>query len=220
MFEGFNDLTIKYFNAIRIENSRDAYKKNELNYQEGVKAPLEEMYYELYNYFLRLDSDLAASKRRCISSAYNDARFSKGEPIKEYLYIRFKLATPDKKNAVGFYFDASLDGYSYGLNIYKMNASGMERVRGKLLEDKKCSKKIIEAFNTVKPLDIYGEKYNRCNYPNEDKILQDWLERKNVTFMHNEPINPVFFKRQLLEDMISTYDEMKDVYFLLKEALK
>ena len=80
------------------------------------------MYYELYNYFGKLDSDLLSNKRRCLSSAYNDARFSKDAPIKEYFYLRFKLATINKKNAPGFFFDASLTGYRFGLNIYHSDA--------------------------------------------------------------------------------------------------
>ena len=51
MFQGFNESTVKYFEAIRKENSRSNYKANESLYLEGVKEPLEELYYELFNYF-------------------------------------------------------------------------------------------------------------------------------------------------------------------------
>ena len=71
MFQGFNEATIKYFEAIRRENSKSNYKANEQYYFEGVKDPLEELYYELFNYFGTVDGQLLSSKRRCISSAYN-----------------------------------------------------------------------------------------------------------------------------------------------------
>ena len=86
MFQGFNEATIKYYEAIRRENSRSNYKTYESLYFEGVKQPLEELYYELFNYFSNVDNALLGSKRRCISSAYNDARFCREEPIKEYLF--------------------------------------------------------------------------------------------------------------------------------------
>lgn len=45
MFQGFNDSTLKYYQAIRRENSKKTYKENEPLYLKGVKYPLEEMYY-------------------------------------------------------------------------------------------------------------------------------------------------------------------------------
>lgn len=129
MFQGFNEATIKYFEAIRKENSKSTYKACESLYMEGVKEPLEELYYELFNYFGGVDSQLLSSKRRCISSAYNDARFCKEEPVKEYLYLRFKLDKGDKKSAPGFFLDASLEGYRYGLSIYKPETKDMEKIR-------------------------------------------------------------------------------------------
>lgn len=117
-------------------------------YLEGVKYPLEELYYELYSYFSKIDSDLLTNKRRSISSAYNDARFCSDNPIKEYFYIRFKKDTANKKNALGFFFDASLDGYKFGLNIYNLDARGMEKIRDYILDNKHYSKEIIE--NSIK----------------------------------------------------------------------
>lgn len=219
MFQGFNDFTLKYYEAIRKENCKNAYKENELLYLEGVKYPLEELYCEWYSYFSRFDSDLLGSKRRCISSAYNDARFCGGAPIKEYFYIRFKLDKPDKKNALGFFFDASLDGYKYGLNIYNSDARGMEKIRDHLLNNKSSAKKIIEDFNEAGLLEAQGEKYKRAYYPGEDIVLQDWLERRKISFIREESLNAVFYKREFLECMLAAFDSAKDVYFMLKKVL-
>ncbi len=90
MFQGFNESTIRYYEAIRKENSKEVHNENKQEFLEGVKYPLEDLYFELFNYFSRFDSDLLSDKRRCISSAYNDARFCREAPIKEYFYIRFK----------------------------------------------------------------------------------------------------------------------------------
>lgn len=75
MFEGFNESTIGYYQAIRRNNCKNTHQENEVLYLDGVNYPLEELYYELYSYFSKVDSDLLSNKRRCISSAYNDARF-------------------------------------------------------------------------------------------------------------------------------------------------
>ena len=104
MFQGFNESTIKYYKAIRKENCKKVYLENQQLYLEGVKIPLDELYFELYNYFNGVDRDLLSNRRRCISSAYNDARFCCGTPIKEYFYIRFKLSKVNKKKRIGSFF--------------------------------------------------------------------------------------------------------------------
>ncbi|MCI8364514.1 MAG: DUF2461 domain-containing protein [Eubacterium sp.] len=219
MFQGFNNSTIKYFEAIKKENSKSIFLENNVHYLEGIKYPLEELYYELYSYFSRLDSDLLSSKRRCISSAYNDARFCNGKPMKEYFYIRFKLNRADKKNEVGFFFDASLDGYKFGLNIYHMNAGGMEKIRQYMLCNKRNITKTIKEFNATNLLEVYGEKYVKSNYPNENKVLQEWLEKKNLSYIHEEPLNQMFYDREILNTILWAFDSVKNVYMMLKEAL-
>ena len=95
MFEGLNESTIGYYQAISRSNCKNTHQENQVLYLEGVKYPLEELYYEPYSYFSKIDSDLLTNK----------------------------------KNALGFFFDASLDGYKVGLNIYNLDARGMEKIR-------------------------------------------------------------------------------------------
>ncbi len=219
MFEGFNEATIKYYQAIRKENSKSVHKENEFLYLEGIKKPLEEMYFELEHYFSGIDVSLLSSKRRCLSSAYQDARFCRETPIKEYFYIRFKLDRSDKKNKPGFFFDASLDGYKYGLSIYDMDAGGMEKIRYHILDNKNSAKKVIENFNAAGLLHVQGEPYKRAHYQEEDAVLRDWLERKRISFLREGELGRSFFEREILNRMMAAFDSVKDVYFMLKEAL-
>ncbi len=217
MFQGFNESTIMYYKAVRKENCKKVYQDNEQLYIEGVKIPLDELYFELYNYFNSIDSDLLSNKKRCVSSAYNDARFCCGIPIKEYFYIRFKLNR--KKNALGFFFDASLDGYKYGLNIYNQDTSGTNKIREYILDNKYYAKKVIKDFNEARLLEIHGEKYKKAFYPKEDIILQEWLERKRISCIHEENLSAVFYRREILNLIFLAFDSAKEVYFMLKEAL-
>jgi uncharacterized protein (DUF2461 family) len=219
MFQGFNEYTTRYYEAIRKENCKNVHKENDRLYLEGVKYPLEELYFELYNYFDRVDDDLLSNKRMCISSAYNDARFCRESPIKEYFYIRFKLDKTNKKNALGFFFDASLAGYKYGLNIYNQDARGMDKIRDYILDNKHFVKDVTNKFNETNLLEMQGEKYKKGYYPEEDIILQEWLERKRISFIHEERLSSIFYERELLERILSAFDSVIDIYFMLKEAL-
>ena len=195
MFQGFNESTIMYYKAIHKENSKKVYQDNEQLYLEGVKFPLDELYFELYNYFNGVDRDLLSNRRRCISSAYNDARFCCETPIKEYFYIRFKLNRMNKKNALGFFFDASLDGYKYGLNIYNPDANGMNKIREYILDNKHYAKRVIEDFNEACLLEIQGENIKRNII--QKKILfykNGWNAREFLA--HMKKILVPFFMRE------------------------
>lgn len=219
MFEGFNDSTIGYYQAISRNNCKKTYQENQVLYLEGVKYPLEELYYELYSYFSKVDSDLLSNKRRCISCVYNDARFCSDAPIKEYFYIRFKLDKANKKNALGFFFDASLTGYKFGLTIYNLDARGMEKIRDYISDNKHFAKEIFEKFNKAGLLEVRGEKYKRAYYPDEHAVLQEWLERKKISFVHEDELSNVFYGRDMLNRILAAFDSARDVYFMLKEAL-
>lgn len=219
MFEGFNESTIGYYQAIKKDNCKNTHKENEKLYLFGVKYPLEELYYELYNYFNKLDSDLLSNKRRCISSAYNDARFCRDSLIKEYFYIRFKLEKANKKNQLGFFFDASLSGYKFGMNIYNSDARGMEKIRNYILDNRHFAEEVVERFNEAGLLEVQGEKYKRENYSENDSVLREWLERKRISFVHKDELSSIFYRRDMLECILAAFDSVRDVYFMLKEAL-
>ena len=78
---------------------------------------------------------------------------------------------------------------------------------------------LIETFNETNLLEIQGEKYKRTYYPKEDIILQEWLERKRISFTHEENLSAVFYQREILDHIFSAFDSVKEVYFMLKEAL-
>lgn len=61
MFQGFNESTIMYYTAIRKENSKKVYQDNEQLYLEGARVPLDELYFELYNYFNGVDRGLLSN---------------------------------------------------------------------------------------------------------------------------------------------------------------
>lgn len=219
MFEGFNGSTVRYFQAISMDNRKSTHRENQQLYLDGVKRPLEELYEELYTYFSKVDGDLLSNKRRCISTAYNDARFCRDAPMKEYFYIRFQAETARRKNILGFFLDASLSGYSFGLALYHADAGGMERIRDAILDNRQSAQKTIERFQRAGLLEVRGEKYKRPCYPEENEVLREWLERRSLSFVRGEALDRVFFERELLYRILTAFDSAREPYFMIKEAL-
>lgn len=221
MFEGFNSFTIQYFTELERNNSKIFFRENMDLFNEGIKEPLEQLYYELSNFIMSYDPDLTTEKRRCISSPYNDARFCTGKPIKEYFYIRFRISQSlqNKNNILGLFFDASKSRYKYGINIYNLNTHGMSLVRNAILDDRNKAEKLIRRTNKIEGMQVYGTEYLKDHYLEESDVLKTWLNKKNICFMHCADINNIFFDRQLYNIIVNDFIKLKGVYFFLKKAL-
>ena len=77
------------------------------------------------------------------------------------------------------------------------------------MDNKHFPNKLIEAFNNTSLLEIQCEKYKKAYYPDEDIVLQKWLERKRI----------YFYKREILDYIFCAFDSINEVYFMLNEAL-
>ena len=87
------------------------------------------------------------------------------------------------------------------------------------MDNKHYANRVIQDFNEASLLEIHGEKYRKAYYPKEDIILQEWLERKRISFTHVENLSAVFYEREILNCIFSAFDSVREVYFMLKEAL-
>jgi hypothetical protein len=94
-----------------------------------------------------------------------------------------------------------------------------EATVGYILDNKHYAKEVIEKFNNSRLLEVQGEKYKRAYYPDENAVLREWLERKRISFLHEDELSNVFYERDMLNFILATFDSVQDVYFMLKEAL-
>ena len=69
-------------------------------------------------------------------------------------------------------------------------------------------------------MEVRGDKYKKAYYPNENAVLQEWLERKRISFVHEDELSNFFYGRDMLNCILTAFDSMQDVYFMLKEALQ
>ena len=57
-------------------------------------------------------------------------------------------------------------------------------------------------------------------FPDENAVLQEWLERKKISFVYEDELSNVFYERDMLNCILNAFDSVQDVYFMLKEALQ
>lgn len=220
MFDGFNDMTMKYLELISKHNNKEAFDSNRLLYDQGIKVPCEQLFCELSLFFSSIDPDLIICKRRCLSTPYNDARFCAQRPMKEYFYVRFKTGHSKPENTLGFFFDASQFCYRYGLNIYHLNSRGMEKIRHHMLNNRRKADLLIKEFRSIRSLQLVGQPYVKDHFAGENGAIKEWLNMKTISFHRIEEVNHLFFERVLVDILMDEYTKIIDLYFFIKDALK
>ena len=87
------------------------------------------------------------------------------------------------------------------------------------MDNRNFAKGVIEKFNESGLLGCREKNIKRACYPEEDVILREWLERRRISFVHEDELKRCVFGRDMLECMLAGFDSVQDVYFMLKEAL-
>ena len=215
MFHGFPKELIPFWLELSLNNTIEALPENKRRYDEVVGKPLRELFDALVPTITAIHPALEVKPSRCISSPYTDRRFSHDTPLKEYVYLRFRLLNREN-DVVGFYFDMGLSHYGYGLRAYNSTAEGMQALREKLIErlpeaEKALANATENGFKSVDTL------YKRDHFPVlPDGIVKEVLNRKSFCLEKTMPVGEAVFSPALADELSRGYMELKPLFELIK----
>lgn len=216
MFNGFNKETISVLDSLKFNNNKIYYNSIKERYAENITKPLKLLSEALICVLGEIDNDLVLNTRYCVSTPFSDARFNKAKPIKEYVYLRYRVNPHKSSNVFGYFFDASPEGMKYGLKVYKASHRGICDIGDLLLWEN------LELLNALKgrgySLMMGGDNEYEERFEKID-LEKEWVARNEFMLYKHSKIEDVFFKRELFEKISEDFFELKDIYFILKEAL-
>ena len=217
-FTGFPKEFADFLFSLQFNNTIDMLPDNKPVYKRLVTEPLTLLFHALTLQALSVSESLVTKQSKCVSTMYNDMRFSKSTPLKGYMYIRFREPYVEK-DILGLYFDMGNDYYSYGIRIYKQTSAGMDRIRENAINNCKEFTRELENMNKT-GMTIIGDKYAKDRYPEiTNVILKDLLNKKGFYIGQNHPINESVFDGRLQCEIADAYAGLKKMYSLLKKSL-
>ena len=217
-FNGFPKEITEFLFSLQFKNNTEFLSENKILYKKLITEPLTSFYYAIHEDALSVSDTLITRPSRCISSMYNDMRFSRNTPLKEYMYIRF-VESSYKNNILGLYFDMGRENYSYGLRVYKQTSSGMDKIRTGIIENRKCFSQELNRLDSLN-LKIKSNQFAKDHYPSEKSgEMKTLLNSKNFYISCECPINETVFKGNLINEVSQAYHEMAKIYSLLKTSL-
>lgn len=218
-FSGFDAKTNDYFFEATLDNTRAFFERNRQIFTDYVKAPLSELHEELVPTALEIDSGICTVRTRCISKAFNDFRYAgKTTPVKTYCYLHFCATVPNEsEDTPGLFFDASYDGYRYGFCVYHNTNVGMVKIRDYILKNKAEFKKIISKLSGYC---LVGEDYKKDHYPDEQKSINLYLNKKYFYLCKEFEPNDRYFSPKLADELKSAFLELAPMYKFVSAALR
>jgi uncharacterized protein (TIGR02453 family) len=216
---GFSIKTIKFFNDIKCNNDKLYFNKIKSEYDLYVKYPLMELYNQLIGPLMEFDGQMEYRLSKCISSPYTDARFCRSNPIKEYMYLRFKLTRDRKTNIPGFYFDASADLIRFGIKLYNATSDGMFKIKNYITENQTQFRKVILKIENQKTFIVEGNPFKKDHYPAYNEPVKKWLNFRDINVYYALKDRDLFFRPGLAKTINETFAFLQPLFKIMKTSL-
>jgi len=218
-FDGFPRDFADFLFSLRFRNTIDLLPENKVIYKRLITDPLTLLFYDLTQTALSVSDSLVIKPSKCVSTMYNDMRFSRATPLKEYMYVRFRELEREK-DIIGLYFDMGCEGYSYGIRIYNQTSEGMAGIREGALAKRRDFERELEELYRLGMM-IVGDKYAKDHYPEiKYKTVKELLNMRNFHICWYRAINEAVFSQALLEEISGAYTKLGALFALLKQSLR
>lgn len=212
MFQGYSQETFEFFMAIRFNNNREFFQSSRDWYLRAVRNPSLALAETLDPVVAAIDDGIERRPNRVVSRINRDTRFSRDKsPYRDYIWLSFKRPTEQKSATMGFYFDVSDEGASYGMGFYGDNRPLMDALRQKLAADPETFLEIWRPLE--KKYSLYANTYKRMAVPeNIPPEIENWYRARGF-YIARSIRDFDLIKSPALADVIRAgFEEMAPLY--------
>lgn len=213
-FTGFPRQLQEFLLELRVSNTIEMLEENRVKYIKILSNPLKALHAALIPTVMEINPSFDLNPTKCISSMYSDSRFAPKHPLREYVYLRFKVYGKSR-DIPGLFFDMGLDSFAYGLRIYEQTTEGMNKLRDKVLKN-------IPAFDNAltrvfdEGFIIKGVKYKNDHYPHmADLPSKELLNYRFFYLGKEEPLSSVLYSEELIEVIQKGFLDLREMLYLI-----
>ncbi len=212
--------TLDFLFENRLQNSKAWYDEHHDDYVEYVRRPLEDLVIALTPAIMEIDDHMICEPKvnKSISRVRRDTRFSKDKSLyRDTAWVSFMRDKKLYHGLPGFFFEFSPRGFRYGCGYYMASPDSMDMFRTLIINGDKSFTAALEAYENQDVFGFEGELYKKNRYPDKSEQLQNWLNRKNVDFIHNSVDFDLLFSENLYKTLSEDFMLLKPIYdFLIK----
>lgn len=213
--------TLTFLAENREHNNKDWFHDNRPAYMKGVLEPLIELVEAITPTMLDIDPWFETSPKvgKTISRIYRDTRFSRDKSLyRDSMWCGFARPKTGNEIRPGFFLEFSPYRFRYGCGFYQASTEKMRSMREKILDDTLSFQQAQSAFTNQSVFQMEGETFKKAHYRDQPLEKQNWLERRNIYFVHNSVDFPWLFSHDLASHLGEKFAFLKPVYEFLRDA--
>ena len=218
----FTKQTLDFLFENRLHDSKVWFEEHKEDYNRLVLGPLQELVRELTPSMLKIDARFTTEPRvdKTICRIRRDTRYSRDKSLyRDAMWIIFKEGKMHGTEVPGVYFEINGSGFCYGCGFYNASTGYMNTMRELILKGDRVFKKARSVYEAQSVFKMEGEKFKRQHYPSQSPQLQDWLDRRGISFIAESKDFDLLFSDCLAQKLIADYELLTPIYdFLLYTA--
>lgn len=206
MFQGFRPETIDFLWGIKFNNQKSWFEAHKKEYLEYLYEPMKALGAAVYAPLQQVPG-MALH----VSRIYRDARYARGLPYKDSLWLSVRHDQGYWAEAPCLYFDLHPDYYSYGFGVIYPRAEAMQRFREMLDARPDEFLTLVEQVQKEVGLPITGDSYKRRKSCADPRI-EPYYSFKNIFCYTEQPIGPELFAPELADRVAKTLADLLPLY--------
>jgi uncharacterized protein (TIGR02453 family) len=217
-FSGFSQETVKFFLALKQNNTKEWFSQHKQTFDEEVMEPAKAFVGAMGERLQELAPNIIAVPQvnRSIFRIYRDTRFSPDKtPYKTHLGIFFWEGSRLKMECPGFYFHLEPPSLMLGGGIYMFPKTILEHYRHTVVHPE-YGAELMDIMQKIEKRDGYnlgGKHYKRIpvgfdpSHPNADLLLYNGL---HVGIEESIPVQ--FFNHRLLDYCMEKFSPLVELH--------
>ena len=200
----------------RLNNSKPWFDEHKNIYEDEIRKPLLQLVEDLTPTMQKIDGEFIIEPRRAISRVRRDTRYTHDKSIyRSNMWFTFMRDKKLYKGIPAFFFDLSPKGFSYGCGYYYASTQTMVSMRRLIMENHPMFLKAKKSFDGQKVFALHGEMYKRPRHTEYTADLQQWLDRRSISFNHHCEDFDLLFSDGLAERLKADFPLLTDIYHFM-----
>ncbi len=213
--------TIELLIENKLRNDRQWYQEHKPEYHRYVLGPFIELVEALAPTMKQIDPLIVTEAKvgKTISRLYRDTRFSKDKSLyRDVVWFCFRRSKQDYPYAPGLVFELSPDQFRYGCGYYCLPPKKMTEMRELILNEDSSFLAAQKAFASQKTFVMVGDLYQRCRFPAQPPEKQQWLQRKQISFLCYSQDADLLFSNHLADHLAKDFLLLQPIYEFFYKA--
>ena len=218
-FIGFNPDGFMLLEMNKFNDSRDFYESVKEDIKKMSIIPMRQLCSDLSEELYRIDPKMNLIPTKMVSRVRRDTRYSKNKQMyRSNIWCMFMRDKHQWENFPCMWFEFFPDGYSYGVAMFRFDATGLDAFRRKLIDNPRTFKRALTSIEiTGAQLFIDSFKKNKPGIDEVDDELKLFYNAKDFGFTYHSSDMSKLIDGTVKEELIYAIRAFEPMYKFLTE---